>query len=409
MRFMLYDLKRMFSGKALVIMLLISPLAVIMMFSVIFAPMLYTAKGLHFKLAICDEDGSAPVREFINQLVNSQALAELVAVYPVPTTDLGRQLVESNDVSILVHIPEGLFEDMRAGKPVEITIFSKSAHALEAELITMTLESSLYAVGKAQNLMESAKDFLVKKGIASEAAEEFLSEATKKAISEYMERREILGKSGTVSPMGEYMPVEYYLSAVFSLFAALAMLPVIHYTAADCSGAILRRGLVCGQGSLRFYIVRLVSGMLLVFLVQVMLFPSSLLLGAAGSLLGGSYSTRPAATIAVMLLSSLCFSSLAIVISTWIPAERPALWTGFFLVLFMAVAGGALIPAGALPLWAETIGKWLPLRISMRALSLSLFNYNRGLFMREALRLAAFCVVLLPAGFLGLHGRGRGA
>jgi hypothetical protein len=72
-----------------VILLLISPVVIIFVFSTVAAPMIFTARGLHFKLAVCDEDGSKPVREFISQLVNSQALSDLVTVYPVPTPEAG--------------------------------------------------------------------------------------------------------------------------------------------------------------------------------------------------------------------------------------------------------------------------------------------------------------------------------
>lgn len=404
----MYDLKRIFSRKALIILLLISPVVIITLFSAIVMPMLYTAKGLHFKLALCDEDGSAPVQEFITQLVNSQALSELVTVYPVPTLDVGTTLVQNGDVSVFVHIPTGFFEKMRAGSQVEVSIISTAAHALESELITMTLESSLSAVGKSQNLIESAKGILTQKGVSQRDAEGFLNNSTSIAIKEFMSRRTVLGKNGTISPMGEYMPVEYYLSAVFSLFAALAVLPLIHYTAVDANGALLRRGLVSGQGGVRFFIVRIVAGILLVFLVQLMLFPTSALLRMGGSLLGGSYSTNITLTLIAILLSSFCYSILAIVIGTWLPTEPTAIWTGFFLALLMAVSGGTLIPFGALPNWMASIGKSLPLRWSMRMLSSSLFNYERGLFFQEAGKMVVACLILLPVGFFGLHKRGRG-
>ncbi len=409
MRFLRYDLKRIFSRRALVILLLISPVVIIFVFSTVAAPMIFTARGLHFKLAVCDEDGSEPVREFISQLVNSQALSDLVTVYPVPTPEAGEALVLNNDVSVLVHIPAGLFEDMRAGRQVEVSIYSTPVHALEAELITMTLESSLSAVGKSQNLLESAKSLLVQKGVSQTGAEAFLDDSISIAITEYMNRREVLGKSGTVSPMGEYMPLEYYLSAVFSLFAALAILPLIHYTAADANGAILRRGLISGQGSFRFFGIRILSGMILILLVQLMVVPASALLRLADSMMGGSYHANIGAMLAAMLLSSLCYSTLAIAVGTWFPNERTALWAGFFLVLIMAAAGGAIIPSGALPDWVDSAFRYLPLRASMRALSCALFDFNNDVFLQEAGRMGFITVVLLPAGFFGLHRRGRGA
>lgn len=409
MRFLRYDLKRIFSRKALVVLLLISPVVIILVFSAIVAPMLFTAKGLHFKLAICDEDGSEPVQEFVTQLVNSQALSELVTVYPVTTVEAGTALVQSNDVSVLVHIPAGLFEKMRTGNPVQVSIISTSTHALEAELITMTLESSLFTVGKSQNLLEMAKSLLVQKGVSQSSAQDFLDDSIGEAITEYMSRREVLGKSGTISPMGEYMPVEYYLSAVFSLFAALAILPLIQFTAADANGALLRRGLISGQGSLRFFLVRLLSGIILILLVQGMVFPASALLRLADSLLGGLYDASIMAVFATMLVSALCYSSLAVAIGVWLPNEKMALWAGFFLVLIMAVSGGVVIPSGALPQWASHVGHFLPLKSSMGALSTTLFHFQKDVFLRETVRTGLLIAALLPMGYVGLYRRGRRA
>lgn len=409
MRFLLYDLKRMFSGKALVFLCLLSPIIVVFIFSTVISPMIFTAKGLHFNLAICDEDKSDAVNEFITTMVNSQALADIVTMYPVPTVDSGIALVESGDVSVFVHIPKGLFESMRQGNEVKVTIFSTKVHSLENNLITMTLTSSLSVVGKSQNIMEAARYVLLDKGETEVSSEEFLDGSISTAIDQYMNRRVVLGEGGPLSPVGQFLPVEYYVSAIFALFAALSMLPLIHFSAVDSQGAILRRGLLCGIGTTRFFSARIISGAIFIFLVQTMLFPTSMLLRLAGDALGGTYANNFPALTAALVLSSLCFSALALTIATWIPSEKTALWTGFFLVLGMAALCGALIPEGALPKWASVIGRWLPMRASMRMLSVSLFDYDKSIFLQDMLKTGGFSVILLSLGFFGLKRRGRGA
>lgn len=407
MRFLLYDLKRMFSGKALVFLCLLSPIIVVFIFSTVVSPMIYTAKGLHINLAICDEDKSDTVNEFITQMVNSQALADIVTVYPVETVELGTQLIENGDISVLIHIPVGLFDSIAEGNEVKVTIYSTKSHSFEANLISMTLSSSLSVVGKGQNIIEAARTVLVEKGETQEDSQKFLDDSTNSAINQFMNRRNILGSGGPISPVGEYLPVEYYLSAIFSLFAALSMLPIIHFSAVDCQGAILRRGLLCGIGTTRFFTARIISGTIFIALVQLMLFPSSLLLRLAGDVLGGTYANNLSALAVALALSSVCFSALALTIATWLPKEKTALWAGFFLVLVMAVFCGALIPEGALPKLAIAVGKWLPLRASMRMLSVSLFDYDRSIFLQDVLKTAGFSAVLLSLGFWGLKRRGR--
>lgn len=398
----------MFSGRALVILCLISPIVVVLLFSTIISPMIYTAKGLHFNLAICDEDGSEEVQTFISQMINSQALSEIVNGYPVKTVDDGIALIESGDISVLVHVPSGLFNDIRQGKTVNVDIISTRAHALEANLTSMTLKSSLEIVGKSQNVMEAARLILIDKGVAETDAEQYLSDSTNDAINKYMNRRQTLGDGGPISPIGEYLPVEYYISAIFALFAALAMLPLIHFTSVDSSGAILRRGLLCGIGTTRFFVSRIISGAIFVVLVLTMLFPASLLLKLMGTLLGGSYANNYFALAISILLSALCFSALALAIGAWLSRENTALWTGFFLVIIMAVFCGTLIPEGALPNWASLIGRWLPLRSVMRLLSASLFDFDSAIFVQDIIKTLAFSAVLLVIGFFGLKRRERG-
>ena len=116
-----------------------------------------------------------------------------------------------------------------------------------------------------------------------------------------------------------------------------------------------------------------------------------------------------AALLISILLTALVFSALALTIAVWVPGERAALWFGFFFAVCMAGFCGALIPEGALPGAAAVIGKWLPLRASMRMLSSSLFNYSHGAFLRDAAKSLGFTAVLLPLGFWGLKRRGRRA
>lgn len=406
-KFLMFDIKRLFSRSSLLVICLFSPLIVILIFSLVVSPMIYTGKGLHFNLALCNEDKSQEVNGFINQLINSQALVDLISVYPVETVEQGIELAETGKVSVFVHVPKDIFFDIRSGRDVYATIYGTQAHSLEMELISITLDSSLSLVGKSQNIMEAARQILLDKGETEEDSDTFLSETTQDAINEYMDRRELLGRSGPLSPLGEFLPVEYYMSAIFSIFAALSMLPLIHFSAADANGPILRRGLLCEIGAGRFFVARIASGAMFIFLVLTMLFPSSIIMHLSGDMLGGVYVSSFAALLSAMLLTALVFSTLALAIAVWAPSERTALWFGFFFAVCMAGLCGALVPEGTLPETAAMIGKWLPLRASMRMLSSSLFNYSHGVFFRDAAKSLGFTAILLLLGFWGLKRRER--
>ncbi len=408
MRFFRTDLKRLFAGKALLALCLLAPLLVIGLFSLLVLPMVLSAQSLHINVALLDDDGSETVGMFIHELVYGQQLAELVSIRPVQSLEEGSRLVAQNEVSVLVHIPAGLFEAVRGQDTVEIRLISSAPHALEASLVAMSLEQSLRYVGQGQNQLDLARQILIEQQADTSAADGFLEQTTRLVLLGYMNRQGLIGSDGAVSPLGDFLPVEYYLVAVYVFFAALAMLPLVHLTAHDLNGAILQRGLLQGLSSGRFYLVRILSGTLLITLVLVMLLPASLLLRQANAFLGSHYAPRPSALLPALLLLALTLSALATTIAAWVRRGSVALWSCFYLILLMAVSGGLFVPAGLLPEAVAAIGLWFPLRAGLRLLANTLFAYQGTVFRPDLLRLALFSLVLLPIGYLGvLHREGR--
>jgi len=272
----------------------------------------------------------------------------------------------------------------------------------------MTLGQALLIVGQSQNQLEGAKEIIISKGVPMEDVDGYVYRVTMDAILEYMDRRQILGKSGTVSPMGDYLPVEYYLAAVFAMFAALAMLPMLHFTAADLSGSIFHRGLASGRSVLHFYLARLCSGSLFIMLVLLMVFPTSLMLKVSDNLIGGLYNGSLPAQMGTITLGACCLSALAATLAVWISKAQPAIWAGFYLVIIMSVSGGALIPDGALPAWLSEIGRYLPLRSIMRSLATALFDFDAAQYGSDMVRLLVMTVVLLILAWAGFARKERG-
>lgn len=403
MRLLLCDIKRVFAGKGTVALCILAPVVVMLLFSTIIAPLFYRAQIAKFNIGICDQDKSKPVRAFVNQLVNSQALKDLVEVYPADSMQHGKDMVQNGDVLVFVYIPQNLFNDMRAQKPVVVDLLSAPHHQLEASLISMALSNSLSVVGKSENLLEEAQQVVLRCGASNEESVLFIQDSTEYAIAEFMNRRQILGYEGMLSPVGEYLPTDYYMGAIFALFAALAMIPLVRFTAADLSGAIIKRGGLCGHGTTSFYFARLFSGFLFVLLVLLMLLPTGVLLRAVNVTLRSVFSGNFAALAGAVLLSALCYSALSAAIAAWIPHGEAALWTTFYLVFLMAMVSGALLPEGYLPGWTREIGRFLPLRASMRSMVSALNVFNESQYALDMIKLGLWAVALTAIGFAGFR------
>lgn len=405
MQFLLCDMKRIFSNKKTVLLCVISPIIVVLVFATIVAPMLITSKSISYNLAICNKDNSPVVTFFIDKLLSSAVLEDIINVYPVQTKEIGENLVKENKVSAFVYISECFFSEMQKGNDVNIDVIYNETHALESYLIAITLKSALSTLGQSENVYQETRNMLLEQGLTENQADDFLKDSIEFAIMKYMSRRAVLGEIGVSSPWGEYLPLEFYLGALFSLFAALSMLPLIHFSNKDTNSSILTRGLLTGNNNMKFYFSRLFSGMLFIFLVIVMIIPTAFIINFSGNFMGSDYNGNYFALLIAMLVSSVCYSSLAIAIGTLFKNEKSALWAGFFTFLMMGIICNIFIPNAILPEILEKVGRYLPLTSSERALASGFFIYNSEIFWIDILKLFGFTAIMIPIGILGFSKR----
>lgn len=397
-----YDLKRIFADKILLVSCVLAPVVVLLLFSLIFVPMLAVSGDAKFSIAICNEDQNSPeTAVFISQYVNSQALKDVVRARDTDDYSEAVRLLEDGKVSVIIHVPAGLYSGIEEGRPGIVRLVSREINALELSIVEMTLSSSLSVVSQGQNMLAAAEQALIEKEIYPGS---YYDDAFMKSVYRFMNRRAIVGEVGAASALSNFLPIEYYMGAIYAIFAALSMLPLIRITTADASGPVLRRGLLRGENYIRFFIIRVVAGTIFIVLVLSTLLPVTLLLRYSGTLLG-SFEGNGLMLIAFILTTAFCFSALAAAIGFWLPSDQPALWIGFYLILFMAVTGGALFPVGALPPAAAEIGRWLPLRSVMQLISAALFRVKDAVF-ADWLRLFVSSILFFSLGLVGARRRG---
>lgn len=397
-----YDLKRIFSDKLLLVSCIMAPVIVLLLFSLIFVPMLSVSGDAKFSIAICNEDQeAAETAVFISQYVNSQALKDVVRARNTDNYKEAVGLLKEGKVSVIIHVPKGLYEGIEQGRPGTVRLVSREINSLELTIVEMTLSSSLSVVSQGQNMLAAAELALIDKDIPVGS---FYDESFMRSVYSFMNRRAIVGEMGAASALSNFLPIEYYMGAIYALFAALSMLPLIRITTADASGPVLRRGLLRGANYYRFFNVRVAAGAIFIALVVSTLIPVTVLLRHSGTLLG-SFEGDILLLIITMVTSALCFSALAAAIGFWLPSDQPALWIGFYLILFMAVTGGALFPVGALPPAAAAVGRWLPLRPTMQLISAALFRVQDAAF-TDWLQLFISAVLFFALGLIGARRRG---
>jgi hypothetical protein len=85
---------------------------VVLVFATIVAPMLLLLI-YKLQLAICNKDNSPVVTFFIDKLLTSAVLEDIINVYPVQTKETGEKLVRENKVSAFVYILRNFFRNAK--------------------------------------------------------------------------------------------------------------------------------------------------------------------------------------------------------------------------------------------------------------------------------------------------------
>jgi hypothetical protein len=401
-RFFLCDIKRIFSSRATIILCLIVPFAVMLLFASVVAPLLIERVRVQTtSFVVCDEDNTEVTKEFIDYVANSKAFKNLVYIYKVDTLEEGQHLIDTNQVSGMLHVPKNLYKDMSAGKNVTLGLYGNTYHTLECSLVLVAVETALNTVGRAQNALDAVRDYAVSFGAGEDDADKFYNTLLDLGIKVLADRKAMLGEEGFVSPAGEYVPAELYLSAMLAWFIALAALPLSSFSAGDFSEAVLQRGMRTGGLQIRFLTARLFSGAVFLLLVAFLVFP----VGLGASSLDRIFSGSTPALFAAMGLMALSFSAMSLGLSVWTKNGDAAVWIGFWLIVLFAMAGGAILPDSMLPGWAKAVGLWSPVRAAMRLLGGAVFKFDAAAFWWDMLKIGLWGVFGTLCAVLGFRRR----
>jgi hypothetical protein len=399
-RFFRYDLKRIFFSGRTVILCVVVPLVVMLLFATMIAPLLVTRSRVDAScFAIYNEDGTQVSKDFIDYVASSKSFEGIVYLFNVDTLEEGLGLVKTGEASGLLHIPAGLYEAMLNGEDVMLDIYGADTHILECSLVQTAIETALNTAGGAQNGLYALRDDVLQLGASTEGADGLYNSMMDCGINVITNRRAILGEDGFISPVGGYLPTEFYLSAMLTWFLSLAILPLAGFSAGDFSLSVLQRGMKTRAMRLRFLSARLFSGALFLLTVMLMIFP----IGIVSSSLDRIFHGNIAGLFLSMGFMALCFSALALGIAAWMPGREAAMWLGFWLVIIFSLVGGTAAPESMLPGWVRDLGLWSPVRSAMRLLSTGIFNFDAAVFQVDMLKTGLWGFIgcaLAAAGFM---------
>lgn len=392
------DIKRLFSSKGVVLLCVLSPLLVLLIFFSVIYPSAMI-KGIEITpFGVVNEDGSEDVDRYINLICSSEALINVTTAYPVDDVELGRKMIDENKISVLVHIPEGFMDKMKASEDVNVNIVGTKSHSFEIDVVGIVLETSLSTVGKSQNILEYVRNDAIGKGIPEDETNEFVVDFTQYALKQQMNRRAVIGEEGPLSKAGEFLPLEYYIGVIFSLFAMLGMLPIIHITSKDKSGVLIKRGLFIGQSPINFYIARLVSGVLMIILVLFMMLPTKLVISKIGYVFGLSSSANILIVLVGAFAIAICIAAMAIMLGSIFSNVETSLWMGFYVIIIIVAFSGIFFNNMENLAMLKSIGEYMPLRLSIRIITNILFNFSMEQYLYDIGKIGILTLAFILIG-----------
>ncbi len=392
------DIKRMLSSTGVVFLCILAPLFIIIIFFSVVYPGVITSGSSMIYYGIVNEEESDVVSKYVDEICYSDALINVAYPYPISNIAEGEELLKRDDLSLMVHIPKEFFAEMKKGRETEIDIIGSKSHSFEMTMVGVALETSLSTVGQSQNILEYARKEIKNKGIDETVSDEFIDEFTYKGIKNQMNRRAVIGKEGPLSQVSEFLPFEYYIGVIFSIFSLLGILPIIQITAKDLNGPLIKRGLLIGQRPINFYIARLISGSLLVFLILLMLIPSKILVGELGYVIGLTGSNNIIYSGIILLTIAITTSALGVFLGTVIPGVNGSLWMGFYSILIIVFFSGIFFNNIEMFGFIKEIGEFMPLRLFIRMITNMLFEFDLQQFLYDIFKVFILFILLAAAG-----------
>jgi ABC-type transport system involved in multi-copper enzyme maturation permease subunit len=382
------DLKRLFSNRISLALVILAPVISLALLASIVAPLFFSNKLLsRIQVAIFLEDPSEDLNLVMNNITENDRINSLVDFLFVDSLPQGISAARQGTTAIFIHIPPGFVDQLYSRKSAQLEVWISPDYTFEAAILMPIVTSVMEGFNGIQTGLDVTYWRMVDE-LTSEAAYTHYDKLVLKLAGMLLNREGMFTIQG-VSPLGRLLPLEYYISAIFAFFIALGVVPLSGYNAADFTSAALSRGLASTHWRYKYLVARILSGTIYILIISLPM----LIVGGAIYGQKALYSGNLLALLGVHILSCLCFSTVAVLLALLFSKGDTSVWVGFYFVLLAALAGGVIFPDNYLPDLLVKIGFISPLRASMNGFAVSLFNFNLENMEFPALSLLVWLVV----------------
>lgn len=382
------DLKRLAMGKTGMAILIFAPIAILLCFGAVVAPVFFNSGG-PFTVALLVEDKDPFTASVVESLVKTEKSRSVLALKNVKNLAEGTALLKSNEAVCLIRIPEGFQKSLLSGGKSRITFYENAAKPLECAVVRDVLSSGVALVNEAQKSVDALYAALHGNVPEKEAGEAY-SEASRAYLLTALDKSAVFANEA-VSPLGALQPVEYYAASLLVIFLALSALGLSALTSSDNANGVTLRHLLSGRRPLTLALSRTLSGAVFVFLQGLPL----LILYMPVCIKSFAYGGNPVLMPLSLAALSLLVSAFAFCLGNIFKDGRVK--AVFAVTAALLLLGGTVIPLAGFGLFAEP-ASYTPFAAALKTVMGAFFFFEQGEFILPFVLSLAYALLFFAAG-----------
>ena len=389
-KFVLYDIKRLFGHGKTAFIAMFSPIPVILMFGLFFAPLLIDKGESFYSIATLNDDDDR-IGQLMNLILNYENTTGNITIYPVKEKETGEKLVDEGKVAIFLYVPQNTYLDIISGKKAVTEFYYSPTHSFDALLLYTGIKSSVSVFGQGISVVNEGIEIAQRLGLSDEEIIVIWNDGISDLLNVFLHRGRIIGKDGIFNFGGDYH-FRLILAVVFATCAYLSSFPVIYLTSLDINETFNQKSIPTGR-LFGFYAARVLSGAVLILCAFLVMFPvaramRNIKIHFALSVVPG------------IILTSLAFSSLAVLLGALFKRGQSALWAGLYFGAASIVAVSFLSDKANLTGIISFLMRISPFRASVSIFSNAMFNFVAERYVFDLCILFGAFVIFSVAGFL---------
>lgn len=350
----LYELKMRLQDRKTLLILAVTPLALALVIGFGTASLRERGSFIErFSIALVNQDHSIETRTVLNYLENDDTLDEIFDLKRCDYEEAIEQL-QADAVSAVIVIPPHFGAELAYGRSTALEIIPNHRRPLQCTVVDAVLQSLAGLVTAAYSGINTVYYHLTEFGVTRESLNAELNQAVLAFTLQSLGRTQVL-RTVTLSPLNHLTPLQYYavsLGLIFLLLGGMITLRPAHNGGAEMARRLLARG----ASLLELVLARFIAMSVYLALPFIILF-ALLAIFEEGFRQGDPLSLLVVSTAAVASAAALF-----ILISYLVSHATAANLVALFVIVFMSLAGGSIIPLVYLPPWLQ---------------ALHLFSFNR--------------------------------